>query len=199
MADTVARLRGRKKTDLEWETRVEMAPKGFIPPQYIESSRQRMALHQRVAKIRSTKEIDNLLEELTDIYGSPPREVLRLLLGVRLRVEAHNAGFETVSVGKRRGHLIYHASQVHRFNPTRVLQLDGKDGLKLTISTKGESIVIQVEDREREDVLAEKMLKLIAELRLPPTEEHTAEHQQQLEVKKKRPRYTGVTMAPVRH
>jgi transcription-repair coupling factor (superfamily II helicase) len=193
MADTVARLRGRKKIGDEWETSLEISPKGFIPPQYVDSSRQRLSLHQRVAKIKKVKEIDDLLEELTDIYGRPPREVERLLLGVRLRVEGHTAGFEVVSVGKKQGHLMYHPSQVERFNPRRVMQLDGKNGSKLTISTKGQSVVIQVEDREREGVLAEKMLTLIAELHLPPTDEPVAppEPIQQPPSKKKPHRYHG--------
>ena len=192
LADTVARVRGRKKIRDEWETSLEMSPKGFIPPQYVESSHQRMSLHQRLAKIKNVEQIDDLREELTDIYGRPPRQVERLLLGVRLRVEGHAAGFEVVNVGKKRGHLIYHSSEVERFNPLRVIQLDGKSGLKLTISTKSQSVVIEVADREGENVLAEKMLTLIRELQLPPTDEPVAQPEPvEQPPKKKSRRYHG--------
>ncbi|MFH1739188.1 MAG: transcription-repair coupling factor [bacterium] len=171
LGDTVARLRGRKKVDEVWETSLEMAPRGIIPPQYVESSQQRMAIHQRALKIKNPEQIDDFEEELTDIYGRPPRDVERLVLGLRLRVAGHAAGFEVVNVGKNRGHLIYHSSQVKRFDPLRVMQLDGKNGLKLTISTKDQSVIIDVQDREGENILAEKMVTLIAELQLPPTDE----------------------------
>ncbi len=175
LADTVARLRGRKKLVEEWETSLEMAPKGSIPPRYVESSRQRMAIHQRMAKIKTTADVDELHDELTDIYGKPPEEVERLLMGIRLRVTGHEAGLEVVNVGKNHGHLVYHSSQTERFNPVRVLQLDGKNGLKLKISTQRQNVVIQVEDKIGEESLAEKMLTLVHELQQPPTDEPVPE------------------------
>nr|HPO09167.1 hypothetical protein [bacterium] len=171
LRETVAQLKGKRQATEVWETSLEMAPKGVIPPHYVESNQQRMTLHQRALKIRKAGEIQDFREELTDIYGKPPEEVERLLLGLQLRVAGHEAGFEVVNVGKNRGHLIYHTTQAEKFNPTRVLQLDSKNGLKLTISTQDENIVIDVEDRTGGDNLPAKMLNLIAELQQPPTDE----------------------------
>ncbi len=191
LSDTVARLRGRKKVVEEWETSIEMSPKGIIPPSYVESSRQRMALHQRAAKIKKMEDVDELYEELTDIYGQPPEDVDRLLLAIRLRVAGHEAGIEVINVGKNHGHLVYHSSQTEKFNPIRVLQLDGKNDLKLKISTQKQSVVIQVEDKTGEDSLPEKMLGLIHDLQEPPSDEPVPEPEAPSEPdkKKKRKRY----------
>ncbi|MGC9327835.1 MAG: transcription-repair coupling factor, partial [Candidatus Hinthialibacter sp.] len=130
LRDTVSGLKSNKKLILEWETMLEMSPKGVIPPTYVESSKQRMALHQRIAKIKKPEEIEHLAAELKDIYGKPPASVDKLLFGLQIRVRAHQAGFDTVQIRRYQGFLRYHATQADRFNPLRVLQLDGKDGLK---------------------------------------------------------------------
>ncbi len=171
LSDTVSTLKGKKGLQPDWETVLEMSPKGGIPPNYVESSKQRMALHQRIAKIKTNEEIQNLEDELTDIYGKPPKPVERLLLGLRIRVRAYQAGMDLVHIGKNRGHLSYHPTQSDRFNPLRVLQLDGKEGLSLRVETKGENLVIRIEDNEKKGNLINRIIPLIEALEEEPSDE----------------------------
>ena len=53
LRDTVSHLKGNKLNLLDWDTALEMANKGTIPPSYVESSKQRMSLHQRIGKIKT--------------------------------------------------------------------------------------------------------------------------------------------------
>jgi len=161
LADTVHSLKRNKGIQLEWETTLEMVPKGSIPPNYVESSKQRMSLHQRIAKIKTFEEIESLKEELTDIYGKIPAEVERLLHGVKIRVRANQAGMDIVSLRRNKGYLRYHLSQAERFNPMRILEMDGWEGLKLLVTTKGDNVAIEFQDPLNRGFLADKAIPLI--------------------------------------
>ena len=169
LSDTVATLKGKKGIQLEWETTLEMIPKGSIPPKYVESSKQRMALHQRISKIKKYAEVENLKEELKDIYGKIPREVEQLLYGVVIRVRANQAGMDVVSIRKNKGYLRYHQTQSERFDPLRILQLDGWEGLKLLVTTKGDNVAIEIVDPRNRGTLIEKILPLIDALEAEET------------------------------
>ncbi len=162
--NTVTKIKGNKKIPIDWETSLEMAPKGAIPPNYVESSKQRMALHQRIAKIKTFDDIEALREELTDIYGTPPKEVERLLHGLKVRVRAYKAGMDIVQVFKNRAMLRYHLSQSDRFDPLKVLSLDGQNGLKFVLETKGDNIQIQINDQEKKGTLIDGIYGIIETL-----------------------------------
>jgi transcription-repair coupling factor (superfamily II helicase) len=164
LRDTVTNIKGNKALIAEWETTLEMIPKGSIPPTFIESSKQRMSMHQRIAKIKTPEEIDSLEEELQDIYGKLPAEVKRLIYGLRIRVRAHQSGFDIVQIKRRQGYLRYHLSKSENFNPMRVLQLDGQNGLKLVVQTKGENIAIEFYDIEEKGKLSDRVIPLIESL-----------------------------------
>ncbi len=164
LSETVTTLKGSKGLNLEWETTLEMVPKGTIPPAYVESSKQRMSLHQRIAKIKTFDEIDSLKAELEDIYGKIPAQIERLLFGVQVRVRANQAGMDVVSLRQNRGYLRYHQSQAERFNPLRVLELDGWEGLKLLVTTKGDNVAIEFSDPQKRGIMHDKILPLIEAL-----------------------------------
>lgn len=161
LRDTVTSLRGNKGFLAEWDTTLEMTPKGSIPPTFVESSKQRMSLHQRIAKIKRFDEIQTLEEELVDIYGKLPKEVERLLFGLRIRVRAHQAGFDLVQIKRKVGLLRYHLSASNKFNPMRILQLDRKMGLKLVVQAKGDHIAIEFHDLDEKGNLADRVIPLI--------------------------------------
>ena len=157
LSDTVAMMRGKKGLQAEWETSLEISPKGGIPPGYVESSKQRMSLHQRIAKIKNREEIHSLREELTDIYGKPPASVERLFQNLSLRVRAQEAGLDVLQVFRNRAYLRYHQSQAERFDPLRILHLDGWEGWKLTIETKDENVGINIDDAHKKGAMPDKI------------------------------------------
>lgn len=161
LRDTVSHLKGNKLNLLDWDTALEMANKGNIPPTYVESSKQRMSLHQRIGKIKTNEEIDSFEAELKDIYGTPPPPVQDLLAALRIRVRAHQAGFDLVQVKANSGLLRYHSTQSERFNPLRVLELDGWNGLKFLVTTQGENVQIEFQDMLKKGIMAERIIPLI--------------------------------------
>lgn len=171
LSGTITNLRSKKGLKPEWETTLELSPKGTIPPSYVESSTQRMSLHQRIAKIKTGEEIDLLYEEITDIYGKPPKQVELLLTGLRIRVRAHQSGLDTVNLGKNRGYFSYHPTQIERFNPVRVIQLNGWDGIKLNVETKGDNVIVRFEDTKKRNDMLQRVIALLDAIDQSPDDE----------------------------
>ena len=63
-----------------------------IDKDYVEKGEQRMDLYRRMAAIRSREDADDLLDEIVDRYGDPPKGVLNLIDVALLRAEAARLG-----------------------------------------------------------------------------------------------------------
>ena len=63
-----------------------------IPEKYIESSETRMDLYRRIASIADREDADDVIDELCDRFGEPPRETMMLIDIALLRNAAANAG-----------------------------------------------------------------------------------------------------------
>ena len=77
-----------KRTDCAADLSVSAA----IPDRYVPSPEQRMDLYRRIAAIRSEADADELMDELIDRYGDPPRNVNNLVSVALLRAEAAKNG-----------------------------------------------------------------------------------------------------------
>ena len=59
-----------------------------IAKDYVERGEERMDLYRRMAAIRSDEDADDLLDEIVDRYGEPPKGVLNLVAVALLRAKA---------------------------------------------------------------------------------------------------------------
>ena len=70
------------------ECAADLSVSASIPDRYVPSPEQRMDLYRRIAAIRSEEEADELVDELIDRYGEPPRPVNNLVSVALLRSTA---------------------------------------------------------------------------------------------------------------
>ena len=70
------------------ECAANLSVSASIPDRYVPSPEQRMDLYRRIAAVRSEEEADELVDELIDRYGEPPRPVNNLLSVALLRATA---------------------------------------------------------------------------------------------------------------
>ena len=85
--DAVLEQQGRGR-DIRPDCSADLATSAHIPEKYVSSPRQRMDLYRRMAAIRTTEEASDLVDELTDRYGDPPKAVMALLDVALLRAAA---------------------------------------------------------------------------------------------------------------
>ena len=63
-----------------------------VDKDYVSRGEERMDLYRRMAAIRSQEDADDLLDEIVDRYGEPPKGVLNLVEIALLRANARTAG-----------------------------------------------------------------------------------------------------------
>jgi transcription-repair coupling factor (superfamily II helicase) len=84
------------------ELRLELPVDAHIPDEYVESERLRLEAYQKLSTASSPtstdEQIDSVLDELTDRYGTPPASVLALIEVSRLRRAAQKVGLSEVVV-----------------------------------------------------------------------------------------------------
>ncbi len=89
--ESVKELQGETPPQDEFETTIDLDIDAFIPERYIRSEAQKLDVYKRIAAIRTGEEQEDMLEELIDRFGEPPRSVQNLLAIARLRAQAHDA------------------------------------------------------------------------------------------------------------
>ena len=67
-----------------------------VDPDYVSRSEERMDLYRRMAAIRSQEDADDLLDEIVDRYGEPPKGVLNLIDIALLRAQAKQASISDI-------------------------------------------------------------------------------------------------------
>ncbi len=96
---------GKRKS--EWEgggavpvqpvhTQLDLAVDAYLPPEYIYDSIQKIEIYKKVAGTASIEDVSDLLDELVDRFGDPPKAVLNLLAVARLRVYGRQYGMESI-------------------------------------------------------------------------------------------------------
>ena len=75
----------------------DLAVTANIAEAYVPDGEQRMDLYRRMAAVRSRADADDLLDEIVDRYGDPPKGVMNLLAVALLRARAAAAGVADIS------------------------------------------------------------------------------------------------------
>jgi len=79
------------------DVRIDLPVDAHLPPDYIPSDRLRLEGYRRLAAAANDSEVDAVVEELTDRYGSLPETAQRLVAVARLRLVCRAAGITEVS------------------------------------------------------------------------------------------------------
>jgi transcription-repair coupling factor (superfamily II helicase) len=79
------------------ECTVDIQIDAHIPEYYMESLSQRLEMYRKIAKIHTAEEETDLLDELIDRYGEPPKEVVGLIHVSRLRNTAATLGITEIN------------------------------------------------------------------------------------------------------
>jgi transcription-repair coupling factor (superfamily II helicase) len=102
LEQTIKELRGEEVED-EVRANVNLRVDLRIDDQYIPDMNQRLTVYRRMAAVRSTEELNRLMDEARDRYGPPPESVLNLAEYASIRVLADRLRLESLD---REGQLV---------------------------------------------------------------------------------------------
>ena len=95
LEEAVLEERG-EKPERPTECAADLSVAASIPDRYVPSLEQRMDLYRRIAAIRSEADADDVMDELIDRYGDPPRTVNNLISVALLRADAARNGISQI-------------------------------------------------------------------------------------------------------
>lgn len=98
----------------DFETTIDLYMDAFIPDSYISNEFQKLDIYKRIAGIENQQEYDDMLEELLDRFGEPPKAVLNLLAIAKLKALAHQAYItEIKQMGKEIRITLYEKAKIN--------------------------------------------------------------------------------------
>jgi transcription-repair coupling factor (superfamily II helicase) len=87
LEETVQELQG-EKVDKVSPTIVDINVTAYIPDEWVGSNEQKMIEYKRLADVKSSVELDYIVEEWVDRFAKPPKSVDNLIKLIRLRLSA---------------------------------------------------------------------------------------------------------------
>ena len=75
----------------EKDIQIDINLSSYIPEKYIEDSAQKIEIYQDIALCKNEKDIEDVIDEIIDRYGSMPKEVENLIEVARIKILARKA------------------------------------------------------------------------------------------------------------
>ena len=159
--ETVRKLRGDVSLG-DIQTRMELRVDAYLPTGYVTSDRQRIEVYKKIALIDGEARRDDMIEELIDRFGDPPRPVINLINVAHLKGLCSRIGVDNVSI--KRGFLAMRFAPTAQPDVEKLVALLGKHNKTLILSaTQPPVLMINLPPTTPED-LVRKSLPLMEEI-----------------------------------
>jgi transcription-repair coupling factor (superfamily II helicase) len=98
LAETVQEMQGKPVEVGIPTTIVDLPLDAYLPDEFIGDRTLKVNFYQRLANLSQPEQVEVMAAELSDRFGILPPPVLNLLAMVRLKVEAAQLGYESITV-----------------------------------------------------------------------------------------------------
>ncbi len=97
LEEAIAENKGEAKPRTAEDCLIDVTINAFIPEDYIESLQQRIEAYRSIASIMTQEDSEDVLDELIDRYGEPPKSVVGLINVALLRNSASRLGVKEIT------------------------------------------------------------------------------------------------------
>jgi transcription-repair coupling factor (superfamily II helicase) len=114
---TVAELKGEVwKEEISPEINTDLPV--FIPHSYIEESDVRLDIYKRLSTIKDGLELKEMVREIKDRFGPPPKEVLNLISVIKIKIGLKKIGSKRLDV--KDGYMVFSFSKDTHLSPAEL-------------------------------------------------------------------------------
>ncbi|SKB55163.1 transcription-repair coupling factor [Lachnospiraceae bacterium] len=138
MLDTAVKEEKGEKVLPEFTTTVDMDEDAFIPETYVRNENQKLDLYKRIAVIETHEEAEDMIQELKDRFGKPPKSVLNLIEIALVRQKAHKVFIENLSA--KENTIMFNVFAKAELNPVNIPELLDQYSGGLTFRAVGKPI-----------------------------------------------------------
>ena len=144
----------------EKDIQIDINLSSYIPEKYIEDSAQKIEIYQDIALCKNEKDIEDVIDEIIDRYGSMPKEVENLIEVARIKILARKACAIKV-VQKERSIMVILDKDNIKINEEIVNNLVKKYGIDIRFSPGVEPYITLIFDEMSEERVVQKIKGLL--------------------------------------
>ncbi|RRD96497.1 transcription-repair coupling factor [Clostridiales bacterium COT073_COT-073] len=168
VAGSIHSKTGQAPAEDGFETAIELKIDAYIPPEYIAGEEEKLSAYKKIASIKNEEDHLDILDELIDRYGNPPKCVENLLNVGLIKGLAHHLDITAIQVKGAEIELRVLANA--RFDGARLLPFLEERKKEMRFSAKsGEScFYVKINSNSTSDLLAQikAVLKDLRELQV---------------------------------
>ncbi len=128
LSEAIAEVKGEKIQRAAACT-VDIQIEAYIPEEYIESTASRIDMYRKIATVRDEEDESELIDEIIDRYGEPPKAIIGLIQVSLLRNTAAQLGITEIT--QRAGSLQFF---IESPEPEQIAALSAKYGRRILFS-----------------------------------------------------------------
>lgn len=151
------------ETPEDFETSVDIDIDAYIPPSYIPNEYQKLDIYKRMAGISTQDEAEEIMEELLDRFGDPPKSVCNLIQIAQVKAKAHRAYIKEITQKGTVLRLMMH--EAAKIDVAKIPDIIKMFEGRLTFSPTGKNpVFVYHMVKNSRDVKRPQALELITEL-----------------------------------
>lgn len=140
------------------ECTVDLNVSAHIPESYIESLSARIGIYKRIADIQTDEDVSDVIDELCDRFGEPPRAVMGLINIATLRNKAAKVGITEIVNGNKNSVVL----RVKSFNSELIEKLSNGFSNRFTIGATGSpTLIIKLKQGEGMNSFISELAKIL--------------------------------------
>ena len=150
LGEAVSEAKGEAPVQSDTDCVIDIQIDAHIPEDYIENLSHRLEMYRRIADIKNSEDASDVLDEMIDRFGDPPKTVQGLVDVALVRSAARSKGVSALR--ERDGRVYLYFTQIRCEGAARIMESAGKCGRRanLDISAKPN---ISIEIRKGESAL----------------------------------------------
>lgn len=146
---SIDQLQGKQEISRE-SALIDVEIDAYIPEKYISNSSLRIDIYKKIAQIENEAEKQEMIDELIDRFGEPPKSVVNLIEIALVKAEATDAGLSEVSA---KGEIIRFTFEKEYFMPEIVIELMKELPREISLSPRSEKPMIIYKPKTAKKVL----------------------------------------------
>ena len=100
LENAVEELRGKKEEE-DTEVEIKLDVDAYLPDSYIADSQQKIEIYKKIMGIKKVESYIEIIDELIDRFGDPPKPVLTLIVISRVKLKAVKLGIGKIKQEKQ--------------------------------------------------------------------------------------------------
>ena len=115
----------------EKDIQIDLNVSSYIPDEYIENTAQKIEIYQNIALSKTEEDIIDVIDEVTDRFGTMPKEIENLLDVARIKILCKQSGVFKIS--QKMSNIVFYFD-IDLFNPEVINKLveEYKDSIKFS-------------------------------------------------------------------